>query len=65
MKVGKRQQQGQKGTMKIKEICPDCKKEYLENLYVKKKGKLNVFGKYCPSDYCNFHKIDKEKVIGK
>jgi hypothetical protein len=54
MKVGKRKQQGQKGTMKTKEVCPNCEKEYLENLYVKKEGKLKVFGKYCPAENCNF-----------
>jgi hypothetical protein len=58
MKVSKRKQQGQKGTTKKKEVCPDCEKEYLENLYVKKKAKLKVFGKYCPTDDCNYHRID-------
>ena len=61
MKVGKRQQQGQKGTTKIKEICPDCGKEYLENLYAKKKGKLNVIGKYCPANKCNYHESTKKE----
>lgn len=37
MKVGKRKQQGRKGTTKTKEMCPDCGREYLENLYVKNK----------------------------
>ena len=58
MKVSKRKQQGQKGTTKIKEVCPDCGKEYLENLYAKKKGKLKVIGKYCPAEICNYHRID-------
>lgn len=61
MKVGKRQQQGQKGTKKIKEICPDCKNEYLENLYVKKKGKLKVFGKHCPAENCKFIRREEKK----
>ena len=61
MKVGKRKQQGQKGTNKMKEVCPDCEKEYLENMYVKKKGKLRIFGKYCPSDGCLYLRRE-EKV---
>jgi hypothetical protein len=61
MKVSKRKQQGQKGTTKTKEVCPDCEKEYLENLYVKKKGKLRVFGKYCPSDECSYIRKEESK----
>jgi hypothetical protein len=58
MEVGKRKQQGQKGTKKTKEVCPECEKEYLENLYVKKKKLLKVIGKYCPAENCNYHRID-------
>jgi hypothetical protein len=58
MRVGKRKQQGQKGTTKLKEICSDCKVEYLENIYAKKKKQLKVIGKYCPADDCNYHRID-------
>lgn len=59
MKVGERKQQGRKKTTKIKEICPECDKEYLENLYIKKKGRLKVIGKYCPAENCSYHRIDK------
>jgi hypothetical protein len=62
MKVSKRQQHGRKGTTKLKEICPECKTEYLENLYAKKKGKLKVFGKYCPAENCNYQRIDKKNI---
>ena len=58
MKVGIRKQQGRKSTTKLKEVCPSCKKEYLENLYVKKKGKLKVFGKYCPAEQCSYIKSE-------
>jgi hypothetical protein len=61
MKVSKRKQQGQKGTTKTKEVCPDCKKEYLENVYVKKNGKLKVFGKYCPAEECGFTKRNRNE----
>ena len=61
MKVSARKQQGQKRTNKKKEVCPDCGKEYLENIYSKKKGKWKVIGKYCPAVECQFIRREKKE----
>jgi len=57
VKVGKRQQQNRTGEgrtgAKPKEVCPECKKEYLQSFYGKEGSVLKTMGKYCPGcDYC-------------
>lgn len=63
MKVGDRKQQGRAGEdTKLKETCPACKIEYLENSYSKKmidgKRKWIKIGKYCPNKLCTFSRKD-------
>lgn len=57
---GKRRQQGQKNTTKLKTICPSCNDSYLKSLWARfsidKKLKWVKVGGFCPK--CKYVKID-------